>query len=216
MYVGVISDTHGVFSREFAEFLAPVDVIWHAGDWGGSLGFVQQIRDLGKPVVGVYGNCDGLDIREEFPEYQFFREEGLGVLITHIGGSPGHYYPRAQQLIRACKPDIFVCGHSHILKVGWDDSFAGEATASDPVRSSAAHPSQPGGWAPPSNVAEGGTPLGGNASPAPRRGFLYMNPGAAGLQGWQVVRTALRFRLAEGRVSDLEVFNLPRNQAARM
>lgn len=169
MYVGVISDTHGVFSREFAEFLAPVDVIWHAGDWGGSLGFVQQIRDLGKPVVGVYGNCDGLDIREEFPEYQFFREEGLGVLITHIGGSPGHYYPRAQQLLRACKPDIFVCGHSHILKVGWDDG-----------------------------------------------GFLYMNPGAAGLQGWQVVRTALRFRLAEGRVSDLEVFNLPRNHTARM
>lgn len=191
MYVGVISDTHGVFSREFAEFLAPVDVIWHAGDWGGSLGFVQQIRDLGKPVVGVYGNCDGLDIREEFPEYQFFREEGLGILITHIGGSPGHYYPRAQQLLRACKPDIFVCGHSHILKVGWDDSFAGEATA------------------------DNDTPLEGSASPA-RRGFLYMNPGAAGLQGWQVVRTALRFRLAEGRVSDLEVFNLPRNQAARM
>ena len=50
MYVGVISDTHGVFSKEFADFLAPVDVIWHAGDWGGSLGFVQQIRDLGKPV----------------------------------------------------------------------------------------------------------------------------------------------------------------------
>ena len=178
MYVGVISDTHGVFSREFAEFLAPVDVIWHAGDWGGSLGFVQQIRDLGKPVVGVYGNCDGLDIREEFPEYQFFREEGLGVLITHIGGSPGHYYPRAQQLLRACKPDIFVCGHSHILKVQWDDS-----------------------------------------------GFLYINPGAAGLQGWQVVRTALRFKLGPaasasagpaGQISDLEVFNLPRNQAARM
>ena len=211
MYVGVISDTHGVFSREFAEFLAPVDVIWHAGDWGGSLGFVQQIRDLGKPVVGVYGNCDGLDIRQEFPEYQFFREEGLGVLITHIGGSPGHYYPRAQQLLRACKPDLFVCGHSHILKVGWDDSFAGEATADSDM------------------------PLGGSASPAPRRGFLYMNPGAAGLQGWQVVRTALRFKLGPaasasagaassasasagpaGQITDLEVFNLPRNQAARM
>ena len=195
MYVGVISDTHGVFSREFAEFLAPVDVIWHAGDWGGSLGFVQQIRDLGKPVVGVYGNCDGLDIREEFPEYQFFREEGLGILITHIGGSPGHYYPRAQQLLRACKPDIFVCGHSHILKVGWDDSFAAGAST----------------------------------------GFLYMNPGAAGLQGWQVVRTALRFKLGPaasasagaassasasagpaGQISDLEVFNLPRNHTARM
>ena len=213
MYVGVISDTHGVFSREFAEFLAPVDVIWHAGDWGGSLGFVQQIRDLGKPVVGVYGNCDGLDIRQEFPEYQFFREEGLGILITHIGGSPGHYYPRAQQLIRACKPDIFVCGHSHILKVGWDDSFAGGAGEA---------------------TADSDMPLEGSASPA-RRGFLYMNPGAAGLQGWQVVRTALRFKLGPaasasagaassasasagpaGQITDLEVFNLPRNQAARM
>ena len=177
MFVGLISDTHGVFSKEFAEFLSPVDVIWHAGDWGGGLGFVQQIREL-KPVVGVYGNCDGLDIRQEFPEYQFFREEGMSVLMTHIGGSPGHYYPRAQQLLRACKPDLFVCGHSHILKVQADDSLA-------------AHPS-------------------GDTPPA-YNGFLYMNPGAAGLQGWQVVRTALRFKLAEGRVSELEVFNLPRS-----
>ena len=100
MFVGLLSDTHGVFSKEFADFLSPVDVIWHAGDWGGGLGFVQQIRDLGKPVVGVYGNCDGLDIREEFPEYQLFTEEGVRVLITHIGGSPGHYYPRAKELLR--------------------------------------------------------------------------------------------------------------------
>ncbi|MCR5561722.1 MAG: metallophosphatase family protein [Bacteroidales bacterium] len=166
MYVGVISDTHGVFSKEFADFLSPADVIWHAGDWGGGLGFVQQVRELGKPVVGVYGNCDGLDIRQEFPEYQFFREEGLSVLITHIGGSPGHYYPRAQQLLKACRPDLFVCGHSHILKIQWDECMA--------------------------------------------KGFLYMNPGAAGLQGWQVMRTALRFKLQDGRVDALEVFNLPR------
>ena len=164
MFVGLLSDTHGVFSKEFADFLSPVDVIWHAGDWGGGLGFVQQIRDLGKPVVGVYGNCDGLDIREEFPEYQLFTEEGVRVLITHIGGSPGHYYPRAKELLRAARPDLFVCGHSHILKVQWD----------------------------------------------PDPGFLYMNPGAAGMQGWQVVRTALRFHLAEGHVNGLEVFNLPR------
>lgn len=216
MFVGLLSDTHGVFSKEFADFLAPVDVIWHAGDWGGSLGFVQQIRDLGKPIVGVYGNCDGLDIRQEFPEYQFFREEGLGVLITHIGGSPGHYYPRAQQLIRACKPDIFVCGHSHILKVQWDGGV-GEAIASDPVRGSAAA----GGNAPFGSSPYGLTPPSeADGPPAPHRGFLYMNPGAAGLQGWQVVRTALRFKLAPpssasagpvGQISDLEVFNLPRN-----
>ena len=76
MYIGLISDTHGVFSPEFKDFLSPVDWIWHAGDWGGSLGFVQQIRDLGKPIVGVYGNCDGLDIRQEFPEYQWQQNKG--------------------------------------------------------------------------------------------------------------------------------------------
>ena len=227
MYIGVISDTHGVFSKEFADFLAPVDVIWHAGDWGGSLGFVQQIRDLGKPVVGVHGNCDGLDIRQEFPEYQFFREEGLGILLTHIGGSPGHYYPRAAQLLRSCHPDLFVCGHSHILKVQWDDG-RGLGYAS---------PAQNAGGVPPEGRAtrvctpSSGSPLGtpteaggpssdGGVSPKgelpkgvlpPPSGFLYINPGAAGLQGWQVVRTALRFKLADAHVSDLEVFNLPRS-----
>ena len=233
MYVGVISDTHGVFSREFAEFLAPVDVIWHAGDWGGSLGFVQQIRDLGKPVVGVYGNCDGLDIREEFPEYQFFREEGLGVLITHIGGSPGHYYPRAQQLLRACKPDIFVCGHSHILKVQWDGGGVPPAPAGGaaPFGSSPYGLTPPSGAdGPPASVPRVARPSGGTPPAASHPGFLYMNPGAAGLQGWQVVRTALRFKLGPaasasagaassasasagpaGQISDLEVFNLPRS-----
>ena len=157
MFVGLLSDTHGVFSKEFADFLAPVDVIWHAGDWGGSLGFVQQIRDLGKPIVGVYGNCDGLDIRQEFPEYQFFREEGLGILLTHIGGSPGHYYPRAQQLIRACKPDLFVCGHSHILKVQWDGGGVppeGRATRG----TEAGGPSPDGGVSPKGELPKGQCP----------------------------------------------------------
>lgn len=161
--VGLISDTHGVLDREFADFLSTVDVIWHAGDWGGGPGFVQQFREI-KPVIGVHGNCDGLDVREEFPEYQVFTEEGVRVLMTHIGGSPGHYYPRAKELIRAARPDLFVCGHSHILMVRRDDEF----------------------------------------------GMMYMNPGAAGLQGWQVMRTALRFSLGSGKVSDLEVLNLPR------
>ena len=233
MYVGVISDTHGVFSKEFADFLAPVDVIWHAGDWGGSLGFVQQIRDLGKPVVGVYGNCDGLDIRQEFPEYQFFREEGLGILLTHIGGSPGHYYPRAAQLIRSCRPDLFVCGHSHILKVQWDDGRSVGYAA--PVQNAGGVPpegratrgTEAGGPSPDGGVSPKGELPKGALPPAstPRPGFLYMNPGAAGLQGWQVVRTALRFKLGPapvapsssapsgpfGQISDLEVFNLPRN-----
>lgn len=215
MFVGLLSDTHGVFSKEFADFLSPVDVIWHAGDWGGGLGFVQQIRDLGKPVLGVYGNCDGLDIREKFPEYQLFSEEGVRVLMTHIGGSPGHYYPRAAELLRACKPDLFVCGHSHILKVAWDGgsravgSGAGSRGSAGGA-SVAGSCSGAGSAAPVASPGAAGGAVEGASSSAAERGFLYMNPGAAGIQGWQVVRTALRFKLQDGRVEGLEVFNLPR------
>lgn len=168
IYIGLISDTHGVLSQEFVDFLRPVDVIWHAGDWGGGPGFVKQFQEL-KPVLGVYGNCDGLDVRQEFPEYQLFTEEGLRILMTHVGGSPGHYYPRAKELIKVSKPDIFVCGHSHILKVCRDE--------------------------------------GAN--------LMYINPGAAGLQGWQVFRTALRFKLTDGKIEEMEVFNLERSPIAR-
>lgn len=163
MFVGLISDTHGVFGDEFREFFAPVDVLWHAGDFGGGLSFAEGLEQF-KPLVGVYGNCDGYDIRSRFPEYQLLRVQGLRILLTHIGGSPGHYYPRAAELLAANRPDVFVCGHSHILKVMNDGA----------------------------------------------RDLLYVNPGAAGLQGWQVVRTALRFRIEGGEVKDMEVFNLPR------
>ncbi len=169
MTVGLISDTHGVFSQEFREFLEPVDELWHAGDWGGDDSFVQSIKDF-KPVVGVYGNCDGLPARYDFPEFQSFEREGLKVLMTHIGGYPGHYNPVARRVIMEERPGLFVCGHSHILKVQWDEKF----------------------------------------------GMLTMNPGAAGLQGWQVVRTALRFKIADGAVSGLEVFELPRTGGGQL
>ena len=163
MYIGLISDTHGVFSEPFKEFLAPVDVIWHAGDWGGDAAFVDGIAEF-KPVVGVSGNCDGATVRYLYPEVQVLQLQGLKVLMTHIGGSPGHYYPRALALIRQFGPDVFVCGHSHILKVMHD----------------------------------------------PDHDLLYLNPGAAGLQGWQQVRTALRFVIDGTGIHDMEVYNLPR------
>ena len=163
MYVGLISDTHGVFSDGFKKFLEPVDVIWHAGDFGGGISFADSIAAF-KPLVGVSGNCDGQDIRREYPAFQFLEVQGMRVLMTHIGGSPGHYDLRAAALIDQYKPDIFICGHSHILKVQWDDQYS----------------------------------------------MLAMNPGAAGLQGWQVVRTALRFKIEKGEVSELEVFKLSR------
>lgn len=166
MYIGLISDTHGVFSDAFKEFLAPVDVIWHAGDFGGGLSFADSIREF-KPLVGVAGNCDGQDIRLEYPEHQLLKVEGVTILMTHIGGSPGHYYPQARKLIEQYRPQVFICGHSHILKVMTDHS----------------------------------------------RDMLYINPGAAGIQGWHVVRTALRFKIEKGEVKDMEVFELQRSSA---
>ena len=163
MFVGLISDTHGVFSDQFREFLSPVDVIWHAGDFGGGATFAQEMAAF-KPLVGVHGNCDGQDIRFLHPSFQFLQAEGQKILMTHIGGSPGHYDIRARALIDNYKPDIFICGHSHILKVMEDRDL----------------------------------------------GFLYMNPGAAGLQGWQVYRTALRFRLEAGTIHSLEVCKVER------
>ena len=216
MFVGLLSDTHGVFSKEFADFLSPVDVIWHAGDWGGGLGFVQQIRDLGKPVLGVYGNCDGLDIREEFPEYQLFSEEGVRVLMTHIGGSPGHYYPRAAELLRACKPDLFVCGHSHILKVAWDGGaglgHGGAVSRGNAGAASVAGACSGAGGAAPvaSPGAAGGAVEGASSSSAAERGFLYMNPGAAGKYGFHTVQTLLRFVIDDTQITDLEVIELQR------
>lgn len=164
MYIGLISDTHGVFSEPFKEFLEPVDVIWHAGDWGGDISFIEDIKAF-KPVVGVFGNCDGPSARYQFPEAQILKLQGITVLMTHIGGSPGHYYPAARVLIEKHRPDVFICGHSHILKVMRDEKY----------------------------------------------NLLYINPGAAGLQGWQLSRTALRFKIEEGVVKDMEVFDYPKN-----
>lgn len=163
MKIGLISDTHGIFDDRFKEFLEPVDQIWHAGDWGGGEDFCKTVSGF-KPVVGVHGNCDGQDVRFLYPAQQFFVCEGMSVLMTHIGGYPGHYDLRAQGMIESYRPQLFVCGHSHILKVIYDDHYQ----------------------------------------------MLTVNPGACGLQGWQIVRTALRFRIEDGNISDMEVFKLPR------
>lgn len=158
MKIGVISDTHGVFSDEFKRFLDPVDEIWHAGDFGGGIDFVHSISAF-KPLVGVYGNCDAQEIRFECPLTQLFNCEGLKVLMTHIGGYPGHYPLNVRAMIDAHRPDIFVCGHSHILKVVRDKHYD----------------------------------------------MMVLNPGAAGIQGFHLVRTALRFRIEDGQLKDMEV-----------
>lgn len=164
MYIGLLSDTHGVFSDPFRRFLDPVDEIWHAGDFGGGLDTASQIAAF-KPLRGVYGNADNFDLRYDYPLFQSFECEGLSVLMTHIGGYPGHYDANARRLIQEYHPGLFVCGHSHILRVMNDTRYH----------------------------------------------MMVMNPGAAGLQGFHLVRTALRFRIDSGNVSGLEVFELPKD-----
>lgn len=115
--IGVLSDTHGTVPSQVYSFFENCDEIWHAGDMGA--GVLDQLRTF-KPVVGVYGNMDGYDVRFECPETVLFSREGKKILMTHIGGYPGRYEATVRLVIQREKPDIFVCGHSHILKVMWD------------------------------------------------------------------------------------------------
>lgn len=121
MKIGVISDTHGLFDKTLMEFLAPCDQIWHAGDFG-SVEVADKIAAF-KPLKGVYGNIDGGVMRRMFSEVNLFEVEGVKVLMTHIGGYPRHYAPKALQHIHTAQPKIFVAGHSHILKVIYDPIY---------------------------------------------------------------------------------------------
>ncbi len=119
--IGVISDTHGTFDKPLRDFLKDVDEIWHAGDVG-SLELADEIAAF-KPLKAVYGNIDGGVTRRVLSEFNCFECEGKKVLITHIGGYPRHYAPQAIARIQQLKPDIFVAGHSHILKVIYDPVY---------------------------------------------------------------------------------------------
>jgi uncharacterized protein len=116
--IGILSDTHGALPAALTDFFKDVDEIWHAGDIG-SMEVASKLQAF-KPLRAVYGNIDGIAVRQSFPENQIFVCEQMKVLITHIGGYPGKYDPRARTLIAAENPDIFICGHSHILKVIYD------------------------------------------------------------------------------------------------
>lgn len=118
MRIGVISDTHGWVDPAVYEHFAVVDEIWHAGD-AGNAEVIAELEAF-RPLRAVWGNIDGTEVRKATKEYLFFRAGSKNVLLIHIGGWPGHYSPRALELARELRPDIFVCGHSHILKVMYD------------------------------------------------------------------------------------------------
>lgn len=114
--IGLLSDTHGYFDERIAHHLRGCDEIWHAGDFG-TAAVVGALEVLAPVFRGVYGNIDGADVRRTEPLVQNFVVEGLRVLITHIGGYPGHYAPAARPLLDTARPGLFVTGHSHILRV---------------------------------------------------------------------------------------------------
>jgi len=163
-FIGLLSDTHCRFDDNIKCFLEPVDVIWHAGDFGN--GETAARIAAFKPLIGVYGNCDGQDVRIDYPRVQVIEMQGLKILMMHIGGYPGRYDYNAIPLIEAHRPDVFVCGHSHILKVMHDKRY----------------------------------------------NMMVLNPGACGLQGFHLVRTALRFKIEDGKLKDMEVGQWPKEQ----
>ncbi|MEL6606701.1 MAG: metallophosphoesterase family protein [Bacteroidota bacterium] len=161
MKIGLISDTHGWLDERVFHHFEACDEIWHAGDIG-TLAVIEQLAAF-KPIRAVHGNIDGQDIRITYPQDQHFECEGLQVWMTHIGGKPPRYTPDILGQLQKKAPDIFVCGHSHILRVMHDTQ----------------HP-----------------PL------------LYLNPGAAGREGFHKVRTLLRFEIKDRQVKDMQAIEL--------
>ncbi len=160
--IGLLSDTHSVLDDRIFEHFSGCDEIWHAGDFG-SMDVVLQLQAF-KPLRGVYGNIDNAQIQAEMPLDLRFSCEGVPVFMTHIGGYPGRYNPRVRKILQEDPPKggLFICGHSHILKV----------------------------------------------IPDKKLGFLHLNPGACGDEGWHQVKTLMRFELAAGSIRELQIIEL--------
>lgn len=157
----LLSDTHGYWDERYARYASEADDLWHAGDIG-STELYERFQALGLPVRAVCGNCDGGVLRRLLPETLRLRCEQVDVLMRHIGGYPGHYERSVAEQIARRPPQLFISGHSHILRIERD----------------------------------------------PHSGLLHINPGAAGLQGWQRVRTMVRFSIDGERIADVEVIHL--------
>lgn len=159
--IGIISDTHGFWDDKYETYLGDMDEIWHAGDIG-TTELADRFEAMRPVFRAVCGNCDGGDLRLRYPEKLRFKCEDADVLIKHIGGYPGHYDRSVFGTLMASPPQLFVAGHSHILKVQYDRTL----------------------------------------------GLLHINPGAAGIQGWQRDRTLVRLTIDGSKFSDCEVITL--------
>ena len=158
--IGLLSDTHGWWDDRFLTHFADCDEIWHAGDIGSEI-IIRQL-EAPCPVRAVCGNIDGRELSIRFDDILKFKVEECNVIMTHIGGYPGKYDPHIKKDLYHERPQLFISGHSHILKVMYD------------------------------NIV----------------GCLHINPGAAGRQGWQQVRTLVKFVIDGKEIKDLEVIEL--------
>lgn len=121
MKIGLISDTHGWLDPEVFEHFDSCDEIWHAGDVGNTQ-IIDQLEAF-KPFVGVYGNIDGQDVRLRLPLSVRLERRGVDIFMTHIGGAPGRLALPIRRQIEENTPDLFICGHSHILKIVRDPVY---------------------------------------------------------------------------------------------
>ncbi|NND07716.1 MAG: metallophosphoesterase family protein [Saprospiraceae bacterium] len=121
MRIGLLSDTHSFLDQNLLSHFADCDEIWHAGD----VGHVSLIEELRKThtVRGVFGNIDGQEVRSIFPEELRFDCQGLDVYMIHVGGYPGRYNAKVRHVMNTAPPKLYICGHSHILKVIYDDKY---------------------------------------------------------------------------------------------
>ena len=114
----ILSDTHSFLDTRLKKHIRNSDIVWHAGDIG-DIAIIDEINAI-KPVVAVHGNIDNHIVKTEYPKNQIFKLHGKKIVITHIAGYPNRYNPHALNLIKIEQPDIFVCCHSHILKMMYD------------------------------------------------------------------------------------------------
>jgi len=121
MRIGLISDTHHFLDDKVFKHFEKCDEIWHAGDFG-TIELSKKISAF-KPLRGVYGNIDGNDIRTVYPESLIWHCENVKVFMKHIGGYPPKYNPPVLQEIKKSSPQMFISGHSHILKIMFDDQL---------------------------------------------------------------------------------------------
>ncbi|MEM7361717.1 MAG: metallophosphoesterase family protein [Bacteroidota bacterium] len=115
MKIGLLSDTHGSLDEKVFHHFDECDEIWHAGDVG-DLAIIKALEDF-KPLKAVHGNIDGQEVRQYCPEDLHFTCEGVSIFLTHIASKPPFFTPRVRSILQDKKPDVLVCGHTHILRV---------------------------------------------------------------------------------------------------